>query len=60
MDSSTWMFAAPGNKMVVPGQPDGTPFVPLISTDSTMVKYKATGFVYCVAPGFNGRAIVNP
>ena len=60
MDSSTWMFASPGNKMVVPGQPDGTPFVPLISTDSTMVKYKATGFVYCVAPGFNGRAIVNP
>jgi hypothetical protein len=60
LDSGTWHFPSPGGKMIVPGQLDGTPFVPLIATDATMVKMKGTGFVYTDAPGFNGRAIVNP
>lgn len=58
LDSSTWYTPSPKNRFVMPGQPDGTPFVNLISADATLVKMRASGFVYTNAPGFNGRAKV--
>lgn len=57
IDPDTWYVQGPGNKFIHPGQPDGTPFVPLIATDQTLVKFRAEGFVYCDAPGYNGRYI---
>jgi len=57
IDLNTWTVEGPGNKFIHPGQPDGTPFVPLQDIDATLVKMRAEGYVYCDAPGFNGVVI---
>jgi hypothetical protein len=57
LDLNTWTVEGPGNKFIHPGQPDGTPFVPLQDIDATLVKMRAEGYVYCDAPGFNGVVI---
>jgi len=60
LDPDTWHFASPGNKFIRPGQPDGSSFIPadFKNLDALLCKMRANGFIYCDAPGFNGRAIV--
>jgi hypothetical protein len=60
LDKSTWYLAAPDNMPFKPLGLDGVPFQNVPGTDQAVCAYRASAFVYCDAPGFNGMLTVRP
>jgi len=58
LDKSTWYLGAPDNMPFKPLGVDGVPFQNVPGTDQAVCAYRASAFVYCDAPGFNGMLTV--
>lgn len=58
LDRSTWYIASPDNMPFKPLGVDGIPFQNVPGTDQAVCGYRASAFVYCDAPGFNGMLTV--
>ena len=59
LDSSTWKLGAPDGEIIKPATKNGEP-VELSTSDANEVRFRALGFFYCTAPGYNGVARVSP
>lgn len=57
LDSSTWKLGAPDGEIIKPATKNGEP-VELSTSDANEVRFRALGFFYCTAPGYNGVARV--
>lgn len=58
LDKSSWFVGAPDNQPFKPLGVDGLPFQNVPGTDQAVCAYRASAFVYCVAPGWNGMLTV--
>lgn len=59
LDSSTWKLGAPDGEIIKPATKNGEP-VELSTSDANEVRFRALGFFYCTAPGYNGVSRVAP
>lgn len=58
LDRSSWYVGAPENQPFKPLGVDGLPFQNVPGTDQAVCAYRASAFVYCTAPGWNGMLTV--